>query len=147
MAASKSYIGATLAVSAALPGSFNSAGYAALTWTTVGQIESITETGDNVAMIEFTPLATGRKERWNGEIDGGQITITYRYDAADAGQTILSTNNNTDTAVSWRITDATDSKIEYCSGVLSNRRSIARDKSKYKGFTQTLNANYAIVYA
>ena len=57
MAASKSFIGATLAVSAALPGTFNSAGYAALGWTTVGQVESIDPTGDDNSGIEFTPLA------------------------------------------------------------------------------------------
>lgn len=145
MAASKSYIGATLAVSAALPGTFNSAGYAALGWTVVGQIESIDPTGDGVAAIEFTPLATGRKERAAGEIDGGQIKATYRSDPVDAGQVILATNNNTDNAMSWRITDP-DTKIEYCSGSVWNRTSIGRGKSNYKGFTQMLNANYAIVY-
>jgi hypothetical protein len=145
MAASKSFIGATLAVSVGLPVNFNSAGYGSMPWTTVGQVESIDPTGDMTSAIEFTPLATGRKERAAGEIDGGQNKVTYRYDSADAGQTILSTNNNTDNPVSWRLTDP-DGKIEYCSGSVWNREAMARNKSNYKGFTQLLNANYAIVY-
>lgn len=145
MAASKSNIGATLAVSAALPGSFNSAGYAALSWTTVGQVETIGQTGDSVSAIEFTPLATGRKERAAGEIDGGQREIKYRDDPADAGQTILATNNNTDNNVSWRITQPSG-KIEYCSGSVWNRQRIERNKTNYDGWTQNLNANYATVY-
>lgn len=145
MAASKSNIGATLAVSAALPGSFNSAGYAALSWTTVGQIESIGSTGDDVTAIEFTPLATGRKERAAGEVDGRQIPISYRDDPADAGQIILTTNNNTDNNMSFRITQPSG-KIEYCSGSVWNRQRKERTKTNFDGWDQMLNFNYAIVY-
>lgn len=82
-------IGATLEVSASTPATFDSTGYAALTWTEVGEIGEIPEFGPNSSPVTFTPLKTGIVNKFHGEINYGSLSIPGAYDPADAGQDIL----------------------------------------------------------
>lgn len=138
------YIGATVAVVAALPATYNAAGYAALSWTAVvGQIVSWGEIGDQTADISVTTLA-GRTLHTNGASDGGEVPFTYVFSASDTGQTLLRTQNNTNTGVSVRVTDP-DGTVQYFSGVVANIRDPERADGAYKGQSGVIRVNTAVV--
>ncbi len=82
--------GTALAISAALPASETAAGYAALTFTEVGQIEKLGTLGATFAKVEFQPLR-GPKQKHKGSADYGSLQPSMAYDEADAGQTLLRT--------------------------------------------------------
>lgn len=83
--------GLILAVSAAAPATEDAAGYAALTYTTIGGITGVGAFGAAAAMVESNPLATGITEKYKGFVNYGSITVDSDYDPADAGQAILET--------------------------------------------------------
>ncbi len=139
------YLGATVAVSANIPGTIDVAGFAALSWTNLGFVVSIGEVGDT-AEDSSIHLRNGRTEHVNGARDGGEVPFAFRIDApaGDAGQTIVLNNNNTNTNVSFRVTDP-DGKITYFFGVIANVRDMERTASQFKGMTGGVRVNSATV--
>lgn len=138
-----SNIGVLLGVSVASPATVDAAGFGALTYTNVGALISIGETGDESEDISI-PLVAGRTLHVNGAKDGGSRDFAYQYEIADAGQVLLRANNNNNTDVSFRITDA-DGKIEYFYGRIANLKMNERTSSTYKGQTGQLRVNSNVI--
>lgn len=134
-----SYIGAVVAVSAATPATEDAAGFGALTYTTVGNMISFAETGDESEDITI-PLLAGRTIHVNGAKNGGSRAFAYQYEVADAGQVILRANNNGNTTISCKITDP-DGKIEYFHGRVANIKRTERTSSAYKGEAGEIRVN------
>ncbi|RZT56403.1 hypothetical protein EV283_0453 [Sphingomonas sp. BK036] len=88
---SNTAVGSSLAVSAATPATLDAAGYGALTFVEVGQVEKIGAIGASFAKVEFQPLK-GAKQKFKGSADYGALTPSYAIDPADAGQTLLQTS-------------------------------------------------------
>ncbi|HEX8585061.1 MAG TPA: hypothetical protein VF680_11690 [Allosphingosinicella sp.] len=85
--------GSTLGISAASPATLNAAGYAALTYTDIGQIEKIGAIGVTFAKVEFQPLK-GAKQKHKGSADYGSLSPSLAHDPDDAGQTLLRTSSD-----------------------------------------------------
>ena len=88
---SQTAAGSTLAISAATPASQDAAGFTALTFTEVGQLEKIGTFGANFAKIDFQPLK-GPKQKYKGSADYGALQPSYAIDSSDAGQTLRQTS-------------------------------------------------------
>lgn len=82
--------GTALAITAAAPATFDEAGYEALTYTEIGEIEKIGTIGATTAKVEFTPLKGG-KQKHKGSTDFGSLQPSLAHDDEDAGQTLLRT--------------------------------------------------------
>lgn len=82
--------GTALAISAGAPATQDAAGYAALTWTEIGQIEKIGAIGATTNKVEFQPLK-GPKQKHKGSTDYGSLQPSLAHDDEDAGQTLLRT--------------------------------------------------------
>lgn len=80
--------GSTLAISIGVPASQDGTGYAALTYTDIGNLEKIGTVGAAYAKIEFQPFQ-GAKQKFKGSADYGSLAPTLAHDEADAGQAIL----------------------------------------------------------
>lgn len=140
-----SYIGSKLYVDDALPATFDSTGYGALTWTEVVGIVDIGEVGDQQNDITIDTLV-GRVEHVNGSSDLGEIAVSYNYITDDAGQLLIRAGAGSNTAHSFKIVDA-DGDIAYFHGVIANLRDRARTSSEYKGETFVIRGNSAVVRA
>ena len=72
--------------------------FAALTWTEVGNVQSLGEYGDEAQDIPFTALGDGRTRHAKGSRDASVISVVVGRDGTDTGQIALSaaeaTNNN-----------------------------------------------------
>jgi hypothetical protein len=82
--------GTTIAISAAAPATFDGTGYAALSFTIVGGVESIPAFGATTAVNSFQPL-NGPQEKHKGATNYGSLQIPMALDRADAGQTLMRT--------------------------------------------------------
>jgi hypothetical protein len=80
--------GTLLAISAGVPASQTSAGYDALTYTTIGGVESIGGFGAATEVVTFTPLS-GPVEKYKGPTNYGSLSPTVKVDDSDVGQTLL----------------------------------------------------------
>ena len=138
-----SYIGTVVAVSVATPATEDTSGFGALTYTTVGQMITFGETGDEAEDITI-PLLAGRTLHVNGAKNGGSRAFAYQYEVADAGQVILRAQNNSNVTVSVKITDP-DGKIEYFHGRVANIKRTERTSSAYKGEAGEFRVNSAVI--
>ncbi len=87
---SQTAAGTSLAISATGPATHDAAGYAALTFVDIGQVEKLGSFGATFAKSEFQPLK-GAKQKYKGSSDNGAIQPSIAIDSADAGQTLLQT--------------------------------------------------------
>ena len=108
-------IGGFLSVSAATPATFDASGYAALTFTDVGEASEVPEFGAAYSAVTFTPLKTGIVNKFHGELNYGSVTIPLGYDSADAGQIILLAALASKDEISFRETRS-DGTVRYIMG-------------------------------
>lgn len=110
--------GTLFALAAAEPATVDAAGFAALTFTNVGEITEIPEYGASAEVVSHQPLATGRTEKYKGFINNGSMSIQCARDSDDAGQQLLAlgvTGINKNVEHSFRITYQ-DGSIDYFTG-------------------------------
>lgn len=81
--------GAVMSISATLPATYDAAGYAALTYTAVGEIENFGEHGVTVNVSTFTPVATATTTKLKGAKNYGTMSLVLGYLPSDAGQDII----------------------------------------------------------
>lgn len=82
-------LGATWAISTSAPATEDQAGYAALTYTEVSEIENLGAIGPTFEDVTFTPLKDGVTQHRKGAVDYGQLTVSMAVDDADAGQNLV----------------------------------------------------------
>ncbi|MFN8701979.1 MAG: hypothetical protein ACK51V_00370 [bacterium] len=102
--ASRTSAGSTIRVSAAQPGTFNVAGYAALGWTAVGEITDLGEFGREYNLVTHNPIGTRATVKKKGSYNEGQINLMMALDEADAGQLLLESAAVSDNDYSFEIT-------------------------------------------
>lgn len=102
MAATTS-IGTLIGASTATPTAENASGYAALTYTAIGEVTEVPEYGIEYETITHVPLATGVTDKLHGAINYGSMDLPFATDS-DGGQTILRNAANNRTTLSFRVT-------------------------------------------
>ena len=108
--------GTALAISAAKPASEDATGYAALTFTEIGNVESIGTIGATTEVVTFQPLK-GAQQKHKGPTNFGSLTPTLAHTDADAGQTLLRTaaDDTTNKLYSFKVTYP-DGAVRYFGG-------------------------------
>lgn len=84
--AAQTAAGTSLAISIPLPATEDEAGYSALEWNNIGEIESLGGTGIEFNEVTFTALDNRRERKFKGSYSGGSPTVTVAIDANDQGQ-------------------------------------------------------------
>lgn len=95
--------GTTISVSSATPATFNAAGYAALTWTPIGEVTDLGEFGRNYASVTHNPLGSRSTVKKKGSFNAGAITVAMGLDNDDAGQVILNAAALSDADYSFKV--------------------------------------------
>ena len=88
----QSLAGATLAVSAALPVTFDAGGYGGspgVVYTPIGEVEDYGDHGLTRAIVKFTPVDTAIVAKRTGAKDYGEMNLKIGNVPSDAGQVIL----------------------------------------------------------
>src|SRR5690606_15990965 len=103
--------GTKLAISAAAPATQDAAGYAALTFTEVGEVEQIGAFGSSTEVVTFQPLR-GPQQQHKGGTNYGSLSPSIAHSDEDAGQTLLRTasEDETNKLYSFEITYQTGAK-------------------------------------
>jgi len=96
--------GTTLGLSAAAPATYDAAGYAALTFTQIGEVSDLGDIPARIyELVTWQPLAERGMRKAKGGYQLGSQTITLGEDPDDAGQALLDTATNADTVYSVKI--------------------------------------------
>jgi hypothetical protein len=111
--------GAIIAISAALPTTLTKTAYAALTFTTVGEITEIGAIGRVYNMVTHNPLATRATIKLKGSYDDGSPAMKAAYASGDAGQVIMQAALLSDAQYAFKIT-LQSGDIIYAEGQVSS---------------------------
>lgn len=95
--------GTTLGISAATPATFNVAGYVALSFTNIGNIDNGGEHGRTYNEVTFNPIDTRGTRKFKGSFNEGNKTISVAYDSDDAGMILLKTALGSDADFSFEV--------------------------------------------
>ena len=107
--------GTTIGVSAVLPATYNVAGYAALTFVNIGNIEDGGEHGREYAEVTFNPIDTRGTQKFKGSFNEGSKTLSIGYNSDDAGMALLKTALNDDDDYAFEV-EYPDGDIDYFIG-------------------------------
>lgn len=118
--------GTKFSLSAATPATFDSAGYAALTYTEVKEVTNIPDFGPNVNVVTYSPLSNVVIQKLKGSVNTGSGSLEFAALSSDAGQTLVK-------AASAYNAPAYSIKIEEQDGAISYYRAIFTSFSKKIG--------------
>jgi len=96
--------GTTIAVSASAPATYDSSGYGALSFTTVGEVTNLGSFGREYALVTHNPIGTRATQKYKGSYNEGQIAMEVGLDTDDAGQDLLATASASDSNYSSKVT-------------------------------------------
>lgn len=102
--------GTKISISATAPATFNAAGYAALTFTQIGEITDGGSHGRTYAEVKHNPIDSRGTQKFKGSFDEGNKTLQLAIDDDDAGQDLLKVALNSDNDYSF--------KVEYQGGAI-----------------------------
>lgn len=91
--------GTTFGISAGVPSTFDTTGYDALSFTTVGEIRDFSEFGVTWANASHTPVALRGLQRKKTSRDPGRFTLTMALDTDNAGQILMKAARDSATAI------------------------------------------------
>lgn len=95
--------GTEISISAGAPATFTAAGYAALTFSAIGEITDGGSHGRTYAEVKHNPISTRGTQKFKGSFDEGSKTLQLAIDDADPGQDILKTALNSDADFSFKV--------------------------------------------
>jgi len=110
-------------ISAGVPATFNAAGYAALSFTTVGEVTDISGFGIVWSNQTGNQLALRGTQKKKSVRDPGNLDLTLNLDTDDAGQIIMKTARDSATALYAGQVAMPGGDIYYCQ-VLVNTFSV-----------------------
>ena len=84
-----SSVGTAVSVSTTAPATYDSAGFAALTWSLCGELAELPAFGAEAALATHTPLKTGIVAKRRGSLNYGSVALTMAVSDEDTGQTVL----------------------------------------------------------
>ena len=116
---SRTTAGTTLRMSAAQPGTYNAAGYAALAWTTLGEIVDYGEFGREYNLVTHNPVANRGTVKKKGSFNEGSLQLQLALDTDDAGQIMAKAASLSDNDYSVEITTQNGDKYYMQVQVLS----------------------------
>lgn len=95
--------GTTIGISAVIPATFDEAGYEALTFTNIGNIEDGGEHGREYAEVTFNPIDTRGTRKYKGSFNEGTKTLSVAYNSDDGGMALLKTALASDADFSFEV--------------------------------------------
>lgn len=115
----RSSAGSAIKISAGIPATFNSTGYAALTMTAIGEVTDLGEFGRQYNLVTHNPLATRGTTKLKGSFNEGTISMQVGLDTDDAGQILAKSASLSDNDYSFEITTQNGDKYYFQAKVMS----------------------------
>lgn len=110
--------GTTIGISASLPATYDSTGFAALSYTAIGEVTDIGTFGRDYTLVTHNSIADRKTYKFKGSYNNGSLALKLAkatLASTDAGQTLANTASGSDASYSFKIT-AQDASDAYFTG-------------------------------
>ena len=111
--------GTTLKISAGTPATFDAAGYAALTFTNVGEVTDLGEFGREFALVTHNPIGSRGTVKKKGSFNEGTMALKLGLDTDDAGQILTKAAALSDNDYSFVVTAQSGDKYYFQAQVMN----------------------------
>lgn len=111
--------GTKLYTTSSAPATYSSAGFAALTWTEVGEIVNLGDFGRTYNVVNHIQLGSRKTVKLKGSYNEGNLNLQLARAPGDVGQAKLVTALGVDTSYSFKVV-LQDGTIMYFSGQVVN---------------------------
>lgn len=136
--------GSTLSLSAALPATYDQAGYAALTFTPVGEVTDIGEFGRQYNLVTHNTLADRRTVKRKGSFNDGTLTVQLARVPSDLGQIIITAAVDSDASIAVEVV-LQDGTIFYTTAQVMSYTANIGNVDQITGSTVTLEIDTDII--
>lgn len=117
--------GSTFSIATGLPGTFDGTGYAALSWTIIGEVTDIGEFGKEFNLVTHMPVAGRQVKKLKGSYNNGTVQLQMARDsAAGSNQASLKTALASDASYSFRVTLQDLTKLYFTGKVMSYKTQV-----------------------
>lgn len=96
--------GSVIALSAGTPATFDATGYAALTFTDLGEVTDLGEFGREYALVTHNPVGSRGTVKKKGSFNEGSMAMSLGLDTDDAGQILAKAASQSDADYSFELT-------------------------------------------
>ena len=111
--------GSAIAISAALPATYDQAGYEALTFSAIGEITNLGAFGKTYNQLSHNPLAERNTQYRKGGYEYPEMPLEMAWDEEDAGQDIVRAALDSDNSYAFEITHQNGTVIYFTAQVFS----------------------------
>lgn len=125
--------GSTISISAGVPATFDTAGFAALTYTLIKEVTDIGTFGKTSGLITHTPINDPTTYKFRGISNPGQLQLKGARVTADAGQTLLVAAAASQASYAFKIVLA-DATVVYFQGLAMGYQTMLGTAGVITGF-------------
>lgn len=111
--------GTTLHISAGVPSTFDDTGYAALSYTAVGEVTDLGEFGREYNLVTHNPVGNRGTVKLKGSFNEGSMQVQLALDTDDAGQILAKTASRSDSNYAFKVTTQNGDKYYFQAKVMS----------------------------
>lgn len=111
--------GTDISICANAPATYDATGFAALTWTSIGEVTELGEFGRVYNIVKLNLLKDRRTVKRKGSYDDGTVAAQMARVPDDAGQAILVAAVNSDSSYSIKITLQDGTKFYFSAQISS----------------------------
>lgn len=119
--------------------------YAGLSYTEIGEVESIGEFGDQASTITFTSLGDARVRKRKGVRDAGDLNVVCANDAADAGQAACIAAERTENTYAFKVLLADAADGNDTDSVFYFRALVASARLSIGAANEMIKRNFALL--
>jgi hypothetical protein len=141
----------SISTTSTAPSTYDASGYAALTFSEIGSVESVSGFGDESSEVTFDELGDGRTKKLKGQKNAGNMELMMGLDDEDAGQGYLYTAEADATTNDWHFkvevpnSLGTANAVRYFSGKVMSVRETYDTANNVIKLNTTVGINTAIV--
>lgn len=141
--------GTTIGIVLGAPATFDAAGYAALTFVSIGEVTDIPDFGREFEMVTHKPIGSRGTVKKKGGFNEGSIDLKLGLNTDDAGQVLLKAAALSDVDYSFKITCPTGDVYYFRALTLSFKVAVGSSGSIISATTklelQTSSAGVGII--
>lgn len=147
MPSAVTFAGTTIGISAGVPATYDAAGFAALTYTDIGEISSAPgDGGKTFEDVTYTTLGDRATKHLKGTSDQPEETMEVVVDRTDAGQVLLKDALNSDNQYAFKVVYS-NGEIDYFQALVMGNSGSGGDSNTVRMRTITFRRDYRDVVA
>ncbi len=137
----------TLYISSTLPSTYDSAGFAALTWTPIGEVSNLGTYGASTVVVKHIPIDTASVVKRAGSTDSGTLNLTLaRHTGTDVTKIIAA--NTSRASVAFKVAMPTlVGGNDYFSGIVTKYQTNVGTADQILMSTVDIEVDNTIIYA